>query len=114
MKKILIVEDDNLASKLMYDMLKNIYKVSIANSGEQGIELFKKFKPDILITDLIMNKLDGQKMIEIIRLYDKEVKIIVVTSMEIMEDTITETSYKISHCLIKPINKDALLKAIEE
>ena len=60
MKKILVIDDDPFFSKaLEAAMPQGKYSVVMAEDGEQGLEKLKSEKPDLIILDLMMPKLDG-------------------------------------------------------
>lgn len=57
---ILLVEDNELNQRLMkISLKKNNYKVTIANNGLEGVELFKTQKFDLILMDLMMPVMDG-------------------------------------------------------
>lgn len=63
MKKILIVDDDRIFAKVLKDGLaaqrKDVYEVFTATNGEEGYALAQQEKPDLIMLDLVMPKLDG-------------------------------------------------------
>ncbi len=59
-KVILIVEDDPKSLKLTRDLLQvSGYTTIEATDGEQGVELVKEWKPDLILMDIMMPKMDG-------------------------------------------------------
>lgn len=63
--KILIIEDEKVLSELLEKKIKEEgYEVFIAMDGEEGLELMKKEKPDLVLLDIIMPKMDGFKVME--------------------------------------------------
>ena len=65
MKKILIIEDEKVLSELLEKKIKKEgYEVSIAVDGKDGLELMKKEKPDLVLLDIIMPKMDGFEVME--------------------------------------------------
>ena len=68
MKSIVIIEDD-LAISQMYRMKFEAdgFEVYLANNGKDGLELIRKFKPAIVLLDLLMAGIDGHKVLETIR-----------------------------------------------
>lgn len=67
-EKILIVEDEkDLVKILRYNLEKEGYRVVAANDGESGLSLFRKEKPDLLILDVMLPKLDGFEICKVVR-----------------------------------------------
>ncbi len=64
-KKILLVEDEELVLDLLQRKLTNEgYEVSVAKDGEEGIQIMKKVKPDLVLLDIIMPKMGGFEVME--------------------------------------------------
>lgn len=70
--KILIIEDDRYISK-MYQLKLSLdgFDVQVADNGRIGIEKVKEFKPDIVLTDILMPELDGFEVIKMIKADDE-------------------------------------------
>jgi len=65
---ILYVEDDEVTRTLIKTALETIVQqVYVAKNGEEGLELYKKFSPDIVLTDRYMPKMDGVEMAQKIK-----------------------------------------------
>lgn len=66
--KILIIEDDRYISK-MYQLKLSLdgFDVQIADNGRIGVDKVKEFKPDIVLTDILMPELDGFEVIKLIK-----------------------------------------------
>ena len=68
MKKILIVDDEKPISDIIkFNMTKEGYEVVTAFNGREAIELFEAEKPDIIILDLMLPKIDGLEVCREIR-----------------------------------------------
>ncbi len=68
MKKILIVEDDAEMRKLIVDAFnKKGFTTAQASDGEGGLKVAADFKPDSILTDLMMPNMDGLTMIKQLR-----------------------------------------------
>lgn len=83
MIKILIVDDSKFSQKITSSLIKQQLpeaEYTFANDGWEGLEKFKKDRPDYLIIDLLMPKLRGQDLIEEVRKVDFGAKIIVVSA----------------------------------
>jgi len=109
MVKVLIVDDSVFSQKISANLIKKFMsnvELSFANNGEEGLELFKKIKPDFIISDLLMPKLSGQEMIRSIKEYDKSAKIIVVTA-DVQKNIREEVeAYNILSFLNKPLQDE--------
>ena len=69
---VLLVEDEPALSMIIKDALeKKEFTVDIAVNGEKGLELFHRLKPDIVVADIMMPKMDGFTMAQLIRKSDK-------------------------------------------
>ena len=103
MKRILIVEDDvNLGIPLTGALEMQDYKVSYHSNGEGIMEEFKKFKPDLVILDVILNgELDGFDIAKLIRL-ESNVPILFTTSRDGNEDFKTGFSINNTDYVRKP------------
>lgn len=66
--KILIIEDDRYISK-MYQLKLSLdgFDVQVADNGRIGLEKVKEFKPDIVLTDILMPEVDGFEVIKTIK-----------------------------------------------
>ena len=67
-EKILVVEDDkNLSKVLKYNLEKQGYSVVTASDGEAGLESFEREKPDLVVLDLMLPKIDGFEFCKAVR-----------------------------------------------
>jgi len=63
--KILLVEDDNLLVRMYQDKLESDgYEVAVSEDGEQGLKACKKDKPDLVLLDIMMPKVNGFEMLK--------------------------------------------------
>ena len=115
---ILYVEDDEMVRKSAVEYLKRICKdVLQAKDGKEAIEIWSKYKPDIIITDINMPRLNGIDMASYIRANDKNVQIIIATAHSDTEYLLKAVELQLVKYIIKPITKEkleiALNKSIE-
>lgn len=83
MLKILVVDDSVFSQKVVANLLKNKMndiEISFANDGEQGFIAYKELKPDYVFLDLLMPKINGQELIYLLKKYDADAKIFVVSA----------------------------------
>lgn len=83
-KVILIVEDDPKSLKLIRDLLQvSGFKTIEATDGEKGVELAKTKKPDLILMDIMMPKMDGYTACHEIKMdkATKEIPVVIITSL---------------------------------
>lgn len=89
MKKILFIEDEQALQKTLGDILRREnYKVINALDGEIGLKLAKTQKPDLILLDIILPKMEGFDVLENLKENPatKEIPVIILTNLEKMED----------------------------
>ncbi|MDP1538542.1 MAG: response regulator [bacterium] len=73
-KKILLIEDEEILINLLQRKLtQEGYEVSVARNGEEGLRLMRETMPDIVLLDIVMPKMGGLEVMEIMQ-KDKELK----------------------------------------
>ncbi|HWT56213.1 MAG TPA: response regulator [Candidatus Microsaccharimonas sp.] len=89
MAKVLLVEDDNNLREIYEARLQaEGYETATASDGEQALVVAKETKPDLVISDVMMPKISGFEMLDILRNTDgmKDVKVIMLTALGQSED----------------------------
>ena len=112
MKKILIVEDDTSISSELKELLDNGgYNGVILEDFENSFEKIKKEKPDLILLDINIPKLNGEMLLQKIR-KESNVPIIMVTSKNTEADEVLSMSYGADDYITKPYNPTILLLRI--
>ncbi len=89
-KTILVVDDEqDILDLIEYNLKKEGFKVLKAENGEKGIEIAKEYKPDLVLLDIMMPKMDGLETVELIR-KDEELKRTPVIFLTARSDEKTE------------------------
>ena len=87
--KILLVEDDSTLSFIVQDALtREGFDVVCASNGDSGLKLFKESEPDIIVTDVMMPKMDGFEMVRLIRLTAPSVPVLFLTARTALDDVV--------------------------
>ncbi|MDX9813201.1 MAG: response regulator transcription factor [Sulfurimonas sp.] len=108
--KVLYVEDEqSLASGLKSAIGDNFFSFLTANDGEEGLEVYKKIKPDIIISDISMPKLSGLEMAKFIRDEDVKIPIIIISAFSDRDKLMSAIDIGITKYFIKPLDPDELL-----
>lgn len=68
MKKVLVIDDEPSQIKLLKSLLEaNLYEVIAAADGQEGLDLAKKNKPDLIVMDVMMPKMDGAQAVQLLK-----------------------------------------------
>lgn len=111
---ILFVEDEIAIRQnyVKYFQLsfENVYE---AKDGEEGYEVYKKKKPDIMIVDINIPKLNGIDLVKMIRKTDHATKVIILTAHTDTNFLLEAATLKLTKYLVKPINRKTLQNSID-
>ncbi|EPH9760303.1 butyrate response regulator transcription factor BumR [Campylobacter jejuni] len=111
---ILVVEDEVKARESMINILSERFsKVIGAQNGDEGLKKFKKFKPDLVITDIAMPIMDGLDMAREIKEISDDVPIVVLSAYSEKERLLRSIDIGIDKYLIKPVDIEELFKVLD-
>ena len=115
---LLLVEDDPDILKLLDTTLTfSGYRVVTARNGREGLEAIHKERPEIVITDIMMPKLDGFGLVHRLRLNPetREIPVVFITATYVAPED-REFAYDVgaTHFIQKPLNLDEFLGTIAE
>ena len=114
-KKILLIDDDPTLVKVVQPFLENHgFTVSIANDGQQGLESAQKNRPDLIVLDVQMPRMNGYTFVfELKKIANiKVVPIIVLTAKDGMAEIFKVEGVK--EYISKPFKPEVLLTAIKK
>ena len=110
---VLYVEDDESYREQMRDILSMFFeKVIMAKDGVEALAAYKKFTPDLVITDIEMPRKNGLELIEEIQQLGLEVVFIILTGYIDNAHLLKALELGINKYLIKPINKEKFLELL--
>ncbi len=113
MKKILIVEDEEDIQELLKFFLEdNDYQTMIAADGIQAIDIFHQFNPDMILLDIMIPKIDGYAVCELIR-KESKVPIMMITALSDEKNQLKGFDLLIDDYIIKPFSMPILLRKIQ-
>ncbi len=106
---ILIAEDETKLLNSMVEYLQLFFThVYAAEDGMSAYEIYRKKRPDIIVADIHMPRLDGLSMIEKIRKNDETTKIIITTAHSDKEKLLQAIELHLVKYLVKPVQSDRL------
>ncbi|NQY20532.1 MAG: response regulator [Campylobacteraceae bacterium] len=110
---ILYVEDDEGVRTINARFLKRMFnELYLAVDGEEAYELYNKYSPDIILTDINMPRLNGIDLSKRIRENDSSVKIIISTAFSDKKYLLDAIELNLEKYIIKPLNSRNLLPAL--
>lgn len=110
---ILLVEDEPALGMIVKDSLEvRGFRVRYAADGQQGLELFRQECPDIVVADVMMPRLDGFSLAELIRRDNPRVPIIFLTARSQPADVVRGFELGANDYLKKPFSMDELIVRI--
>ncbi len=114
-KRILLVDDDKLILDTYRRILeRNGFHVDTASTGEQAKEQLEKSTYDLLLVDIVLPDIPGDRLILDLRLNDNNVPVIVITGFSSYEKSLDTIGLKISDILLKLIDPDELVSSIND
>ncbi|MBP6558459.1 MAG: response regulator transcription factor [Flavobacterium sp.] len=114
MKHILIVEDEEgIVQFLKQGLEEEGYRVSAANNGKLGLELFENEKFDLVLLDWMLPKMTGLEICKAIRLQNTKVPIIFLTAKDTVQETVEGLKAGANDYIKKPFSFDELVERIK-
>lgn len=112
--KILIVEDDLKLKRIIKDFLLNEdFSVIEADNGEKALDLYFSNKPDLIILDLMIPKLNGFEVLSEIRTHNETIPIIILTAKSEEENILKGYNLKVNEYIIKPVSMKILVAKVK-
>lgn len=112
MQKILVVEDDFNIQELLQNFLQEAgYEVTIANDGMEAISIFSDRQFDLVLLDVMLPKIDGFSVCELIR-RQSQIPIIMLTALNGEEEPIRGLDLQIDDSITKPFSMPILIRKI--
>ena len=112
MQKILIVEDDLDIQDLLKNFLQEVgYEIMIASDGMEAISLFSSAHFDLILLDIMLPKIDGFTVCELIR-RQSQIPIIMLTALNGEEEQIKGLDLQVDDYITKPFSMPILIRKI--
>ncbi len=111
--KVLLVEDEEKLALLLKNAIgDNFHSFLLAKDGVEGLELYKKVLPDIVITDIMMPNKTGLEMAQEIKKIDPNCNIIILSAFSEVDKFLTAIDVGVMKYFIKPFDPDEVLTYI--
>ncbi len=112
--KILLVEDEETLAMIIKDTLEGQnFIIQTASNGEEGLRLFFDLRPDVLVADVMMPRMDGFEMVRRIRQTDKHTPVLFLTARSAINDVVEGFELGANDYLKKPFGMQELIVRIK-
>lgn len=113
--RLLLVDDDPGLLKLLgMRLVSEGYSVTTAESGPEALRVLGRDKVDLVVSDLRMDEMDGLQLFAEIQKVQPGMPVIILTAHGSIPDAVAATQQGVFSFLTKPVDKDALYKAIDD
>ena len=117
LQTVLIVDDDEEIRLIAeYTVQRMGYRTIVASDAEEALAIVKRSRPDIVITDALMPKVDGRELCRLIKNIDPSIKVVVMSGLYTTSQYRVEAMHQFhaDEYLAKPINFERLRTVLEQ
>lgn len=112
--KVLLVEDEPTLAMIIKDTLEESdFSIRTASDGEEGLNAFFELRPDVLVADVMMPRMDGFEMVRRIRQTDKQTPVLFLTARSAINDVVEGFELGANDYLKKPFGMQELIIRIK-
>lgn len=113
-KKIIICEDNEGVRESFKLILKGEYTLFFAKEAKQAIGLLKSEKPDLVLMDIKLPKMDGIAALKEIKNIDPSIPVVMITGYKSTETAKLATKHGAFDYITKPLNSDEVRSVVEK
>ena len=111
---VLLVEDEQTLAMIIKDTLEGQgFRIRLAKDGEEGLQCFFHEKPDVLVADVMMPRMDGFEMVRRIRQTDRRTPVLFLTARSAVNDVVEGFELGANDYLKKPFGMQELIVRIK-
>ena len=116
-KRILVVDDESRVCEFLKYRLREHYDIQTASSGEEGLEIVHRYKPDVVVLDFLMPVMDGYEVLKRIK-EDKDedvrgTRVIIITGYGTIDNAVACMKAGAEDFITKPFELSRLTNSID-
>lgn len=111
---VLLVEDEQTLAMIIKDTLEESdFRITVAANGEEGLRMFFDQRPEVVVADVMMPRMDGFEMVRRIRQTDKQTPVLFLTARSAINDVVEGFELGANDYLKKPFGMQELIIRIK-
>jgi signal transduction histidine kinase/ligand-binding sensor domain-containing protein/DNA-binding response OmpR family regulator len=112
---VLLVEDNDELRSFIKTQLSEYYTVETARDGEEGLQKAMQLEPDLIVSDIMMPKMDGLQMLDKVKneVRTSHIPVVLLSAKYSIESQIEGLRYGADHYITKPFNNEFLIASID-
>lgn len=113
--KVLVIDDEEDFRVIIRDVLLSAgLEVQLAGDGQEGIQALDKFKPDVILVDWMMPRMDGEGFCRALRAGEKnrEIPVIMLTVRQTADEELEALHFGVDDFIVKPFKSEELLARV--
>lgn len=107
-KRVLLIDDDPRVRASLKIVLEPIYDILQACDGQEGLDVFRKDEPDLILLDVILPGTDGLAVLQTLRMESKRTPVIMLTGTKSVKTAVDAMKFGAADYLSKPFDVDEL------
>ena len=107
-KRVLLIDDDPRVRASLKIVLEPIYDILQASDGQEGLDVFRKDEPDLILLDVILPGTDGLAVLQTLRMESKMTPVIMLTGTKSVKTAVDAMKFGAADYLSKPFDVDEL------
>ena len=107
-----IEDDEEIATIISIALTKSDFNVKTFDTGESFLEEFNKTKPNLVLLDLMLPGIQGEKVLKEIRKYSLDIPVIILSAKSLIEDKISLLNTGADDYMVKPFNIKELISRV--
>lgn len=116
MKKIMVVDDNPNLSALLEATLQNVYDLAFASDGEEALKRAMSEKPDLILLDIMLPKMDGFEVLNHLKKdpKTKSIPVVMLSALSHQEERLKAQQYGADGYIAKPFSPHFLLDTVSQ
>lgn len=112
---VLLVEDNDDLRTFIRGQLSEYYRVEVAGNGEEGLQKAINLMPDLIVSDIMMPKMDGIEMLDKVKndISTSHIPVVLLSAKYSIESQIAGLKYGADYYITKPFNNEFLVASID-